>query len=107
MGHFQNIVLNQNVIVGENCNIAQGVTLGSESRGRRKGCPIIGDRVMIGINSVVVGNIKIGDDVLIGPCTFVNFDVPPNSLVLGSPGKIVSNVKGSKGYVNKILDRKN
>lgn len=104
MGHFQNIVFNQSVIIGENCTINNGVTIGKESRGKREGSPILGDRVMVGANSVIVGNIKIGNDVLIGACTFVNFDVPSNSVVLGSPGKIISTVKGSKGYIKKILD---
>jgi serine O-acetyltransferase len=104
LGHFMNIIIiNQNVIIGQNCNIMQGVTIGNESRGKRKGSPGIGNRVLIGPNSVVVGNIKIGDDVLIGPLTFVNFDVPEHSVVVGNPAKIVSN-KGSKGYINKILE---
>ena len=101
-GHFMNIVINQNVRIGENCNIMQGVTIGNESRGARRGCPDIGDRVVIGPNSVLVGNIRIGNDVLIGPLTFVNFDVPDFSVVIGNPAKIVSS-SGSIGYVNKVL----
>lgn len=102
MGHFKAIIINQNAIIGSNCNISQGVTIGRESRGKREGSPTIGDRVLIGANSVVVGNIIIGDDVLIAPLTFVNFDVPNNSVVLGNPAKIVSK-KGSHGYIKKIL----
>lgn len=102
-GHFLNIIINQNVVIGENCNIMQGVTIGNESRGSRRGCPTIGNRVVIGPNSIVVGNIKIGDDVLIAPLTFVNFDVPDFSVVLGNPAKIVSN-SGSAGYINKVLN---
>jgi serine O-acetyltransferase len=104
-GHFMNIVINQNVIIGSNCNIMQGVTIGNESRGVRRGSPRIGDRVVIGPNSVVVGKINIGNNVLIGPLTFVNFDVPDSSVVLGNPGKIISN-SGSSGYVKKILKDK-
>lgn len=102
-GHFKNIIINQQARIGINCNIMQGVTIGNESRGSRKGAPNIGDRVVIGPNSVVVGNIIIGDDVLIGPLTFINFDVPTNSVVIGNPAKIISN-KGSKGYINKTLN---
>lgn len=101
-GHFKNITINQNVTIGANCNIMQGVTVGNESRGKRKGSPIIGDRVLIGPNSVVVGKIKIGNDVLIGPLTLVNFDVPDNAVVLGNPAKIIGN-NGSSGYLKNLV----
>lgn len=102
MGHFKSIIINQHSEIGRNCNISQGVTIGRESRGKREGSPLIGDRVLIGPNSVVVGKISIGNDVLIGPLTFVNFDVPNNSVVLGNPAKIISD-KGSKGYIKRTL----
>jgi serine O-acetyltransferase len=103
LGHFGNIVINQGVSMGENCNIAQGVTLGYISVGDKKGCPKIGDRVWIGANAVVVGNISIGNDVLIAPLTFVNFDVPEGSTVMGNPGKII-NSKGSAGYIKNLVE---
>lgn len=104
MGHFKNIVINQHASVGQNCNIMQGVTIGNESRGKRRGAPVIGNRVLIGPNSVVSGKITVGDDVLIAPLTFVNFDVPNNAVVIGNPAKIVS-YNGSKGYINKVLNK--
>jgi serine O-acetyltransferase len=99
LGHFGNIVINARTTIGQNCNIAQGVTIGQMNIGNRAGCPIIGDRVWIGCNAVVVGKIEIGDNALIAPLSFVNFNVPANSLVMGNPAKIVS-TKGSLGYVN-------
>lgn len=103
LGHFGNIVFNQGVIIGANCNIAHGVTLGQVNRGPKSGTPTLGDRVWIGANAVVVGKIKIGNDVLIAPLSYVNFDVPDNALVLGNPAVIV-NLSGSAGYVNNMLD---
>jgi serine O-acetyltransferase len=103
LGHFKNIIINANSKIGNNCNIMQGVTIGNESRGKRKGSPIIGNRVLIGPNSVVSGKIVIGNDVLIAPLTFVNFDVPDSAVVLGNPAKIVS-YSGSKGYINRTLE---
>ncbi len=102
LGHFGNIVINQHAVIGENCNIAQGVTIGHVSRGKKKGNPIIGDRVWIGANSVVVGNILIGNDVLIAPLSFVNFDVPANAVIAGNPAKIVS-MEGSNGYLKNLV----
>lgn len=90
-------------VLGKNINIATGVTIGQESRGKRKGCPTIGDNVWIGTNSVIVGNIKIGNDVLVAPLTFVNFDVPDHSIVIGNPAKIISKGNATEGYINKTV----
>jgi serine O-acetyltransferase len=102
LGHYGGIVINQQVRIGQNCNIAQGVTIGQVNRGQKQGCPALGNRVWIGANAVVVGNISIGDDVLIAPLTYVNFDVPANSVVLGNPGKVVGD-QGSAGYINSLV----
>ncbi len=101
IGHFGGIVVNHNAIIGNNCNIAQGVTIGVSNRGPQKGCPTIGDRVWIGAGAKVIGNITIGNDVLIGPNCVVIDDVPPKSVVVGVPGRIVS-YKGVTGYINRI-----
>ena len=101
LGHYGNIVINQRVIIGNHCNIAQGVTLGFVSRGSLKGCPKIGDRVWIGANAVIVGNIVIGNDVLISPLSFVNFNVPDRAVVSGNPASII-NYNSSEGYVKNI-----
>ena len=103
MVHYGTIVINNKTVIGENCNVHQGVTIGNVNRGKKQGCPKIGDRVWIGANAVVVGGITIGNDVLIAPLTLVNFDVPDNAVVAGNPAKIIS-YKGSQGYINQIID---
>jgi serine O-acetyltransferase len=103
IGHFGGVVISPFAVLGSNINIAQGVTIGAESRGVRKGAPVLEDRVWIGANAILVGHITIGHDALIAPGAYVNFDVPPMSIVLGNPGKIVSQ-SGSIGYVNNRLD---
>lgn len=89
IGHAHNINVNPSTIIGKNCNLNKGCTLGKENRGKRKGAPILGDNVWIGTNSVVVGKVHIGNDVLIAPNAYVNFDVPDHSIVLGNPGNII------------------
>ncbi len=101
INHFGGIIINHDAVIGENCNICQGVTIGNTSRGKFKGSPVIGNRVYIGANSVVVGKITIGNDVLIAPLSYVNFDVPDNAVVMGNPAKIVSQ-NGSGGYIKNI-----
>jgi serine O-acetyltransferase len=103
IGHFGGVVISPYAVLGENVNIAQGVTIGAASRGARKGAPILEDRVWVGASAIIVGKITIGHDALIAPGAYVNFDVAPMSVVMGNPGKVVS-MSGSVGYVNNILD---
>ena len=79
------------------------VTIGQESRGKRKGSPKIGDNVWIGTNAVIVGNITIGNDVLIAPLAHVNFDVPDHSIVIGNPAKIIRRENATAGYINHTV----
>lgn len=103
IGHFGTVIISPYAVLGKNVNVAPGVVVGATSRGTRLGAPIIGDRVWLGCNSVVVGKITIGDDALIAPGAYVNFDVPPKAVVLGNPGKIVAET-GSAGYMNRVLE---
>lgn len=99
-GHASGITINSHAVIGKNVNIHKGVTIGRENRGRRKGCPVIGDEVWIGINSTIVGAIYIGNDVLIAPNTFVNRDVPDHSVVFGNPCIIKHRDNATEGYIN-------
>ncbi len=103
LGHWGMLVINPKTKIGKNCNIAQGVTIAQSNRGKRQGAPEIGDEVWIGPNAVVVGNIKIGRNVLIAPNAYVNTDVPENSLVLGNPAKIFSKEDATEGYINNKI----
>ncbi|MEZ9514996.1 serine O-acetyltransferase [Vibrio splendidus] len=69
------------VKIGENCTIMQNVTIGIKKIGDVSG-PTIGNNVFIGSNAVIVGDIKVEDNVIIGAGTLVNFDVPKNSKVV-------------------------
>ena len=54
VGHPYGITINPQAVIGENRNIHKGVTIGQENRGKRKGTPVIGDEVWIGINATIV-----------------------------------------------------
>jgi serine O-acetyltransferase len=101
IGHFGCIVVSRRAVIGANCNISQGVTIGQASRGKREGYPVIGDRVYIAPGAKIIGSITIGNDVAIGANCVVVDDVPDNAVVVGIPGKVVS-MKGSKGYVDNV-----
>ena len=102
LGHAYNITINEKAIIGKNCNIHKGVVIGQTNRGHKKGTPKIGDRVWIGINAAIVGNITIGDDVLIAPNSYVNIDIPSHSVVFGNPCVIKHRDWATEGYVNHI-----
>lgn len=99
IGHPLGISINPNSVLGKNINIHKGVTIGSENRGKRKGAPVIGNDVWIGINSTIVGAIKIGNDVLIAPNSFVNIDVPDHSIVFGNPCMIKPCKQATENYI--------
>ena len=103
IGHSGRVIINPAAVIGKNVNIETGVTIGQENRGKRKGCPTIKDNVWIGANAVVVGNITIGTDVLIAPLSYVNFDVPDHSIVIGNPAKIISRENATEGYINQTV----
>jgi serine O-acetyltransferase len=89
IGHWGRIVINGNATFGDDIFLTHGVTIGRDIRGKRAGTPHFGNRIVIRTNSTIVGNVTIGNDVLIAPNTFVNFDVPDHSIVIGNPGKII------------------
>ena len=77
-------------------NIGAGFHL---SQGKRKGAPTIGNKVWIGPNATIVGKINVGNDVLIGANSYVNFDVPDHSIVLGNPGRIIRKENATQDYI--------
>ncbi|MDR5740286.1 MULTISPECIES: DapH/DapD/GlmU-related protein [unclassified Caballeronia] len=86
IGHFGNIVINETAVIGANCNLSQGVTIGS-NHGQ---AATIGDNVYIGPNVCIVENVVIGDSVTIGAGSVVTADVPSNVTVAGVPARVMS-----------------
>lgn len=103
LGHYGPVVINPKAVLGKNINIGVGVTIGQENRGKRTGAPTIGDNVWIGTNAVVVGKITIGSDVLVAPNSYVNFDVPDHSIVIGNPARIIPRENATLGYINRTV----
>jgi len=104
IGHFGTTIVNPRSKIGRNCNIANGVVIGSGGRGEsegqpKEGVPTLGDRVYVGPGAVLFGPITIGNDVAIGANSVVNKSVPDRAIVAGVPGVVVSG-KGSFLYVH-------
>ena len=103
LGHAFNITINPLAVIGDNVSVHKGVLIGISNRGKSKGVPTIGNRVWIGCNAVIVGNVSIGDDVLIAPNTYVNCSIPPHSVVFGNPCIIKHRDNATEGYINIVL----
>ncbi len=101
IGHFGGIIINPDCIIGNNCNISHGVTLGSTSRGSKKGSPVIGDNVYIGPGAKIIGAVRIGNNAAVGANCVVTKDIADNSVAVGIPATVISS-KGSEGYINNI-----
>jgi serine O-acetyltransferase len=86
--HFGGIIISGDAVFGEDCVVRNGVTVGLRHSGKR-GSPVIGSRVDIGAGAKILGPIRIGDDVAIGANAVVLIDVPPNSIAVGVPARIL------------------
>jgi serine O-acetyltransferase len=101
IGHFGNIFVGEDAVIGHTCNIAQGVTIGVSGLGQRRGTPRIGNRVYIAPNAVVVGKITVGDDAMIAANSLATDDVAPHTTVIGVPAQFKS-AHGSEGYLDPL-----
>lgn len=77
--------IHPDVVIGDRCGVMHNVTIGTNMG---PGAPVIGNDVFIGVNSTVLGAIRIGDRVRIGANTSVTRSVPPDSVVIGSPARV-------------------
>jgi len=91
--HGMGVVIGETAEIGDNVTIYHGVTLGGVSLNKGKRHPTIGNNVIIGSGAKILGPFKVGDNSKIGSNSVVVKEVPPNSTVVGIPGRIVSGDK--------------
>jgi serine O-acetyltransferase len=87
--HGMGIVIGETCEIGDNVSVFQGVTLGGTGKEKGKRHPTIRDNVLIATGAKVLGSITIGENSKIGAGSVVLKEVPPNSTVVGIPGKVV------------------
>ncbi|HXU45543.1 MAG TPA: serine O-acetyltransferase [Thermoanaerobaculia bacterium] len=88
VAHGLGLVIGGRTVIGEDCTLLHGVTLG-EARFSELDCPTIGDRVTIGAGAIVLGGISVGDGAMIGAGAVVLADVPAGATVAGVPAKVI------------------
>ncbi len=86
--HGMGVVIGETTVIGKNVTLFQGVTLGGTGKHKGKRHPTLGDNVVVGAGAKVLGPIHIGDNVSVGANAVVIHDVPPNSTVVGVPGRV-------------------
>jgi serine O-acetyltransferase len=87
--HSGAIVVHGNAVIGDDCIIRQGVTIGNQRMDRPFDAPRIGNRVNIGAGAKILGAVQVGDDVDIGANAVVITDVPAGALAVGVPARII------------------
>ena len=87
--HAMGVIIGETTVIGDDCTLYQGVTLGGTGKETGKRHPTLGNNVLVGVGASVLGNITLGDNAKVGGGAVVVSDVPPNSTVVGIPGHIV------------------
>jgi serine O-acetyltransferase len=103
INHMGNVIINPLAVIGDNFTTNGSLVIGQTNRGSKKGVPTLGNNVWVGNGAVIVGKINIGNNVMIAPNAYVNFDVPDNSVVIGNPGTIRQNENATDGYIEGIM----
>ncbi len=102
--HGHGVVIGETAILGDNVTLYQGVTLGGTGKEKGKRHPTIGDNVMISAGAKVLGSFTVGENSKIGAGSVVLHEVPPNSTVVGVPGRVVKrdNVKVPREDLDQV-----
>ena len=89
IGHFGSIVIHGDTVIGDYCNISQGMTIGVSNYGEKQGVPTIGNYVFIGPNAGIFGNITIGNNVTIGANSVVTESIPDGKTIVPAKTTII------------------
>lgn len=85
--HFGNIFIHPEVVIGSNCTLRQGVTIGNRREGGA--VPVIGDDVELGAHAQILGGVRIGNRCRIGAMAVVLHDVPDGCTAVGNPARVI------------------
>lgn len=101
--HRGGVIVNPLAKIGRNVTLSRGCTIGSNRRGKKCGAPILGDNIWIGANAAIIGGITIGNDVMVAPNAYINFDVPEHSICIGNPAIIIAKKNATEFYIDNPI----
>src|SRR3970282_102793 len=102
--HGMGVVIGETSVIGDNCHLFQGVTMGGTSTKRAKRHPTLGKGVVVGAGAKVIGAVTIGDGAKIGAGSVVVTNVPAHATVVGVPGHIVAYAAPGDETILKLPD---
>ena len=102
--HGMGVAIGETSVIGDNCHLFQGVTLGGTSTRRAKRHPTLANNVVVGAGAKVIGAVTIGDNAKIGAGSVVVTNVPENATVVGVPGHIVAYADPGDDTVLRLPD---
>jgi serine O-acetyltransferase len=102
--HGMGLVIGETTVIGDDCHLFQGVTLGGTSTRRAKRHPTLGHGVVVGAGAKIIGAVTIGDNSKIGAGSVVVTNVPANATVVGVPGHIVAYVDPGDDTILRLPD---
>ena len=102
--HGMGVVIGETTIIGDNCSLTQGVTLGGTSTRREKRHPTLLEGVTVGAGAKVIGNVTLGEYCRIGAGSVVVTSVPAYATVVGVPGHVVAYYDPGNGTTVRLPD---
>ncbi len=94
--HGMGVVIGETAVIGDDCTLYHGVTLGGTTWQKGKRHPTLGNGVVVGAGAKILGPIKVGDNARIGSNSVVLKDVPPGATVVGIPAHVVSKASAAR-----------
>ncbi|MDP6604958.1 MAG: serine O-acetyltransferase, partial [Dehalococcoidia bacterium] len=102
--HGMGVVIGETTVIGPDCHLFQGVTLGGTSTRREKRHPTLEANVVVGAGAKIVGAVTIGENSRIGAGSVVVSNVPPNATVVGVPGHVIAYTDQSNETIERLPD---
>lgn len=87
--HGYGIIINDSVKIGRNVTVLQGVTIGAKMSGKAAGTPVLNDGVTVGAGAIVIGNVVLGENSIVGAGALLTKDLPPHAIAANEPATII------------------
>ena len=98
------VVIGETTVIGDNCHLFQGVTLGGTSTRHEKRHPTLEENVVVGAGAKIIGAITIGANSMVGAGSVVVSNVPPNATVVGVPAHVIAYTNRSNETIERLPD---